>query len=315
LKFILDVKVNLKQLRAFSEVMRTGSVSEAARHLHRTQPAVSAVISSLEEELGLKLFIRQGMRLKPAPEAFFLLKEANEILEKVENAQRTMQGVKKLEKGKLEIVCMPGPSVFLLPDLITRFIGDRKNISVSLLTKSSPEVEQSVSTQNADLGFADYELVEDPESDLVEFEILDFECFCAMHTDDPLSSEHIITPEHLDGQPLATLYADHPTSLQLENAFASTRAVFNSQYQAQFFLSLFAFVEHGVAYSIMDRLSMESYFLQKKQDRTITFRPFRPEITLRTTIIKPAFRPVSLLVEEFHGEFQSMLHSIRKNQP
>jgi len=306
--------VNLKQLKAFSEVMRTGSVSEAARHLHRTQPAVSAVLSNLEEELGLKLFIRQGMRLKPAPEAYFLLKESHEILEKVENAQRTMQGVKKLEEGKLEIVCMPGPSVFLLPNLITRFIGARKNISVSLITKSSPEVEQSVSTQNADIGFADFELIEDPESDLVEFEVLDFECFCAMHIDDPLMSKPVITPNLLSGKPLATLYADHPTSLQLDEAFSSTGSIFNSQYQAQFFISLFAFVEQGLAYSIMDRLSMESYCLQSKQNKLIDFRPFRPKVTLRTTIIKPAFRPVSLLSNKFHGEFQSMLHSIRKKQ-
>ena len=295
--------------------MRTGSVSEAARHLHRTQPAISAVISSLEKELGLKLFIRQGMRLKPAPEAYFLLKEANEILDKVENAQKTMQGVKKLEKGKLEIVCMPGPSVFLLPDLITRFIGDRKNISVSLITKLSPEVERIISTQNADIGFADYELVEDPKSDLVEFEILDFECFCAMRSDDPLSSEPIVTPQHLDGKPLATLDADHPTSLQLKDAFTSTRAAFNSQYQAQYFISLFAFVEQGVAYSVMDRLSMESYFRQFKQDQKITFRPFRPKITLQTTIMKPAFRSVSLLAVQFQEEFQAMLHSIHKNPP
>ena len=294
--------------------MRTGSVSEAARHLHRTQPAVSAVLSNLEEELGLKLFIRQGMRLKPAPEAYFLLKESHEILEKVENAQRTMQGVKKLEEGKLEIVCMPGPSVFLLPNLITRFIGARKNISVSLITKSSPEVEQSVSTQNADIGFADFELIEDPESDLVEFEVLDFECFCAMHIDDPLMSKPVITPNLLSGKPLATLYADHPTSLQLDEAFSSTGSIFNSQYQAQFFISLFAFVEQGLAYSIMDRLSMESYCLQSKQNKLIDFRPFRPKVTLRTTIIKPAFRPVSLLSNKFHGEFQSMLHSIRKKQ-
>ena len=294
--------------------MRTGSVSEAARHLHRTQPAVSAVLSNLEEELGLKLFIRQGMRLKPAPEAYFLLKESHEILEKVENAQRTMQGVNKLEEGKLEIVCMPGPSVFLLPNLITRFIGARKNISVSLITKSSPEVEQSVSTQNADIGFADFELIEDPESDLVEFEVLDFECFCAMHIDDPLMSKPVITPNLLSGKPLATLYADHPTSLQLDEAFSSTGSIFNSQYQAQFFISLFAFVEQGLAYSIMDRLSMESYCLQSKQNKLIDFRPFRPKVTLRTTIIKPAFRPVSLLSNKFHGEFQSMLHSIRKKQ-
>ena len=37
--------MNLKQLRAFREVMLTGSISEAARNLYRTQPAISSAIA------------------------------------------------------------------------------------------------------------------------------------------------------------------------------------------------------------------------------------------------------------------------------
>ena len=48
-KFVM----NIRQLAAFREVMLTGSMSEAARNLNRTQPAVSAQIAGLEDQVGL----------------------------------------------------------------------------------------------------------------------------------------------------------------------------------------------------------------------------------------------------------------------
>ena len=67
--------MNLKQMTAFREVVLTGSVSEAARNLNRTQPSVSHMIATLEDSLGLKLFVRRNGRLHPVPEAMYLLEE------------------------------------------------------------------------------------------------------------------------------------------------------------------------------------------------------------------------------------------------
>ncbi len=55
--------------------MLSGSMTEAARNMGRTQPAVSALIAGLEATVGNKLFERRGGRLHPVPEAHFLLKE------------------------------------------------------------------------------------------------------------------------------------------------------------------------------------------------------------------------------------------------
>jgi molybdate transport repressor ModE-like protein len=60
--------MNQRQLEAFHAVMTTGSTSQAARALHVTQPAVSALISNLEKTIGFELFERrrEGKR-GPAP--------------------------------------------------------------------------------------------------------------------------------------------------------------------------------------------------------------------------------------------------------
>ncbi len=304
--------MNLKQLRAFSEVVQTGSVSEAARRLHRSQPAISAIIASLEDELGMSLFIRKGMRLKPAPEAHFLLREAEEIIQKVDNAKKTMIDVRQTERGELEVISMPGPMVILLPYLIDQILGSRRQVRVTLRGKPSPEVEQMISAQNADIGFADFDLIKDHEHTLVNHEVFDFDCLCAIPADDPLVDKEVITPEDLHGKPLATLYPDHPTTIQLQQAFDTHGATLRIDYCTQYFIPLFTFIERGSAYSIMDRMSVQCYFWQKPQaHRSIVFRPFIPNIVLRTTIITPSYRPMSVLAQQFHKDFRKSLATIQ----
>lgn len=54
---------NLRHLRAFSEVAATGSVTEAARRIHLTQPAISQALSRLEERVGAPLFEQGANRM------------------------------------------------------------------------------------------------------------------------------------------------------------------------------------------------------------------------------------------------------------
>ncbi len=131
--------MNLKQLSAFREVMLTGTVSEAARNLCRTQPAISSLIAGLEDDIGFKLFARRRGRLRPVPEAHFLFEEASEIIGRLDAAERTIKNVRDLDRGTIRIVSMAGPSVFMLPDLIGRFVEGREQVQVSLITRSSTQ--------------------------------------------------------------------------------------------------------------------------------------------------------------------------------
>ncbi len=305
--------MNLKQLRAFTEVIKTGSVSEAARRLHRSQPAVSAQITSLEDELGIALFTRKGMRLKPAPEAHFLLREANEILNRVDNVLKTMSAVRQSKLGELELASMPGPTIYLLPTVINHFLGERNDIRVRLITRSSPEVEQLVSAQKSEIGFADYHLLEIHDDDLVDYEIFDFECLCAMRADDPLAEKSLITPADLDGKPLATLYSEHPVTTQITRVFEAAGARMQTHFSAQYFIPLFSFVERRSVYSLIDCMSVECYLSQyQANSQKLVFRRFDPLVNLRTSIITPAHRPMSMLAQQFLLFFRQALAEIRK---
>lgn len=288
-----------KQLNVFCEVMRAGSFSEASRNLSRTQPAVSAMVANLEDELGYKLFLRHGGRLIPVPEAYYLFEEANEILERLRSVEQSMARIGDLEQGELRIVSMPGPSVILLPQLVTRFVQDREDIRVTLLTRSSDQVRHLVATQQFDIGLADQDDQQIEDSNLIRYDPVVYECVCALPAEDPLAARPVITPLDLQSRSLAALFPTHSTHQRTADAFASHGIRFSPRFEVQYFYPLLSFVEAGLACALIDPLSAESYRLSRKDASRIVFRPFSPAVPYIAAITLPRHRPLSKLSTEF----------------
>lgn len=292
--------MTLAQLIAFREVMLTGSISQAARNLGRTQPALSSTLASLERDLGFALFERRRKRLRPVPEAHYLLSEAETIIERLNTARRNISGLKSLEQGELRIVSMPGPSVLLVPGLAARLTQDSTSTKVQILSRSSAQVRQMIATQSYDVGIVDRGAETADDSQLVLAEPFGVRHLCALPADDPLARYTVIHPTDLDGRPLATLLDSHRASSVLKERFSAAGARLNVRYQAQFYLPLMTFVESGLAAAIIDVLSAESWCqMRGRPPAGIVFRPIAPEMILDCAILTPAQRPPSRLAQAF----------------
>lgn len=289
------MNLSIRQLQAFREVMRTGSISEAARALNRTQPAVSAMIASLEDELGLALFERQRGRLARTPEASYFLVETEAILERLVRTSRTMQELSNLQEGQLRIACMPASSQFLIPRLVADFVKDKPKVKVSLMMRASSVIEEWVASQQYDLGLAELPA---PNSAITTIPI-DMRCVCALRVDDPLATKKQITPNDLDGRPLATLQEEHPNLLATRKVFETHGAKFNARFELRNFQPALKLVEEGLCYSICDPMTADSYYEYKMANPELTFRPFTPSVMLSVGILKPSQRPASLLTTAF----------------
>ena len=66
--------MEIKQLEYFRAIVDAGTISGAARNLHMTQPPLSYQIKMLEEELGVKLFVRgaKNITLTEAGKALYI---------------------------------------------------------------------------------------------------------------------------------------------------------------------------------------------------------------------------------------------------
>lgn len=301
--------MNSHQLAVFHEVMKTGSVSQAARNLHRTQPAISAAIKTLEEELGLTLFLREGRRLVPVPEAQYLMEEATEILSRLETAQQNLANMRDRVQGSIRIVAMPGPSTYLLPEFISRFVDGKPEVRLTLATRSSPQVRSLVAAGSFDIGFCDMSRFRGDRK-LYAAEELPSNCLCAVPSGHPLADREAITATDLNGVPMGALQPDHNTYQATSQAFQQAGVEFNLRYDAQYFLPLFHFIAAGQACAIVDVLSAESYRRSNPDEDRIRFLPFEPQIPFGYSILTPSARPLSQLAASFAKAWRDYIQSM-----
>lgn len=110
--------MELKHLRSFAAVVRYGSFTRAAEKLYLSQPAVSAHVQALEEELGRRLIVRTTKSLEVTPKGQEVFRLASSILELqrqiVEQCGRSSKTVIRLGASTI-------PSAYVLPQLLPEF--------------------------------------------------------------------------------------------------------------------------------------------------------------------------------------------------
>lgn len=113
--------MDLRQLEVFEAIMRSGSVSAAARELGLTQSAVSRILARFEAQLGAPLFARVNGRLSPTRHANGALPQARGILEAV-SALQAMSDNAGSKRRDLTFVTVPSLSYELIPAVLRDFL-------------------------------------------------------------------------------------------------------------------------------------------------------------------------------------------------
>lgn len=308
--------MNLTQLTVFREVMETGSISQTARKLNRTQPAISLALKNLEKTLGLTLFERKGRRLVPVPEAHYLLAETTGILDRLATISSTMEGLIKGHSGSLNIATMPGPSAFLFPRFISQSVGENPDIHITLSTRSSPQIMELAGTQTIDFGFADFEhsVGKEPQ---YSAELIRADCFCAIDRENPLASRKSVTITDLDGIPMGGLHAAHPFQRKIRREFHEVSASYNPTVTCQYFLPLIPFVSSGQCCTIVDPLTVATERELNLSGGKVVFLPFKQPLRYEYAIFEPDHRPPSQLALKikagWKAEVLTMLNDVGAN--
>lgn len=114
----------IKLLRAFCLAAQYGSISRAAERLSLSQPSVSLQIQALEQQLGITLFERRGPRIRLTPDGETLHDLARPLVEGVDAlAERFAARSRRLHSGRLDIAAGESTALYLMPDLIRRFMA------------------------------------------------------------------------------------------------------------------------------------------------------------------------------------------------
>jgi DNA-binding transcriptional LysR family regulator len=95
--------MKLRHLEVLHAILQTGSITQASRLLHVSQPSVTTSLQRWEAQLGVQLFVRAGGRLKPTPEVEQLFPDIRAVFFGMENVMRRAQSLASGRTGHLTV--------------------------------------------------------------------------------------------------------------------------------------------------------------------------------------------------------------------
>jgi DNA-binding transcriptional LysR family regulator len=145
--------VELRQLRYFRAIARTGSFSAAAAEEFVVQSALSRQIRKLEEELGVRLFERTTRMVRLTDEGARLLEYADRVLVDVDLVVAEADALRGVVRGKVAVGMMECPPASLdMAVLLSEFHADHPGVEVALRSGGSDRMLDDV--RAGDLDFA-----------------------------------------------------------------------------------------------------------------------------------------------------------------
>jgi DNA-binding transcriptional LysR family regulator len=125
--------VNLVHLKVLAAVARNGSVTEAAKELHYSQPSVSHHLSRLEAATGAKLVQRVGRGIRLTPEGQLLANRATEIVGRVDAATKELAAQVGLQAGRVRLAANASVLSTIVPKSAATLARAHPGIDLSLI--------------------------------------------------------------------------------------------------------------------------------------------------------------------------------------
>jgi DNA-binding transcriptional LysR family regulator len=144
--------MDLDQLHTFLEIVRLKSFSKAAQTCFRTQPAISAQVRQLEQELNANLFERLGTRIALTPAGRILAEYAEQILDLRRRAQESIQELERVPRGELIIAANEATCIYVLPEVFSEYKKQFPNVQLHVDRSYGSRVLQAVQDNMADFG-------------------------------------------------------------------------------------------------------------------------------------------------------------------
>lgn len=299
--------MNLHQLEVFEAIMRTGSVSEAARTLNVSQPAVSKTLRLAEQAAGFVLFRRVRGRLYPSPEAETLLPQVEQVRNELNAISLLVRQLRDGHAGQVTVASAASLAHAFVTPAVAQFSRENPNIRIEVQVLPTHLVAERVAQSHADFGLV-HEPTENPYIDGEN--ICQGDAMCFMPKDHPLAHRKSVGARDLQDSPLLCYHGDTAIGRLVRKAFDEAglrREIEMVTNQSEQALDL---VEAGAGLAITEP------FLHIARPRgTIVGVPFRPAIPLHLRIIRARERPRSRAAGQLERVIQGQIERIVRRAP
>lgn len=122
----------LDKMAFFVSVIRTGSISAAAREFELSVSAGSRWLQELEQHFGMTLCHRSNRLLTPTPAGQTLFDEFAPIVDNTEQIRRKLEGFQSETNGHINVACTPVYANHFLMDKISEYMKTHPKVTFNL---------------------------------------------------------------------------------------------------------------------------------------------------------------------------------------
>lgn len=148
--------MTIRHMRIFVCVYRLCSITDAAEHLHMTQPAVTRAIHEIERFYGVKLFDRINHRLRIAPAGSALYEQAVHLIDGFDTMERSLRDWDELGCIRLGSTITLGN--FMMPELASRLQKMHPSLQIHVTIANGEQLHQALLESRIDVAIVEHYL-------------------------------------------------------------------------------------------------------------------------------------------------------------
>ncbi len=278
------MNLSAKDLRAVLALAQEQNFTRAALRCHLSQSAFSALIRSIEDELGARLFDRSTRNVQLTPDGELFEESARRVLRDLEGMASDFREHAQRHKGRVSIAALPSLAAGWLPSVLARYHERAPGIELSLFDALSDACLALVRGGQADLALAS---AGPDEADLQTEKLCSDRFHLVCRRDHPLADKRRIRIEDLAAFPFVHLSRRSSVRQYLEAAFhpRQMRSVLELEHLA----SVAGMVEAGLGITVVPELTLFHF-----RRPALVVRPLPlPGLVRSIFIVRPAGRSLS----------------------
>ncbi|WP_071394758.1 LysR family transcriptional regulator [Bacillus tuaregi] len=144
--------MDIQHLKYFVEVARQKNFTKASQILHVSQPSISKMIKSLEDELKVTLLDRSERKIELTDAGVIVFDQALKILQSLEDVYSSVNELAQVKKGTVKLGLMPTTGVILFPNVLAGFKKEYPQIDIQMVEYNAKQLKTRVEQGDIDLG-------------------------------------------------------------------------------------------------------------------------------------------------------------------
>jgi DNA-binding transcriptional LysR family regulator len=240
--------VTLRQLRAFVAVAEEGSIVRAALRIHLTPSALSMLVSSLEGELGVRLFERTTRRMVLTDAGQALLPSLLKMFDQFDDALDDVRELTERRHSRLRISASPLIAAAMLPPVMAGFQRAHPDVKLSVQDVAVDAVAQSVRNGEADVGVCTADV---DGLDLKVVPVVHDRLVLVCLDSHPFAGKAQVRWADLEGQPLVLMQRGSGLRKLAERGLAMAKLAIEPAFEVAQVSTAIGLVEAGLAVAVL----------------------------------------------------------------